>query len=85
MNVKIDLRFILKDTQNDYDRAQRRIDRVLSDYEKKLAKAVEALDYVIAHEHSNLEMNPDVHRHDRYRENMYWKVREALKEIRGEK
>ena len=45
-----------------------------------LEKRTEALEYVVAHEHSNLEMNPDVHRHDRYRENMYWKVRAALEE-----
>lgn len=44
-------------------------------------KMKEALEYVVAHEHSNLEMDPDIHRHDRYRENMYWKARTCLKEL----
>ena len=53
-----------------------RLTRVLDALEKRTA----ALEYVVAHEHSNLEVNPDVHRHDRYRENMYWKARAALLE-----
>lgn len=43
-------------------------------------KLREALEFVVAHEKTNLEINPDVHRHDRYRENMYFKAREALGE-----
>lgn len=45
---------------------------------EKVAQMRDALDYVRLHEMANLEINPDVHRHDRYRENMYHKVLSAL-------
>lgn len=37
-----------------------------------------ALEYVIAHEKANLEYNPDLHRHDGYRSNMFHKCLAAL-------
>lgn len=49
-----------------------------------LEEAREACNYVVEHEKSNLEYNPNLHRHDRYRENMYWKAR-AFIEKWGEK
>jgi len=48
-----------------------------------LREAKDVCDYVVQHEHSNLECNPDLHRHDRYRENMYWKVRTFLEKYWG--
>lgn len=54
-----------------------------ADMGAKLKVAEEALKTVVKHEQAHLEVNPDVHRHDRYRENMYETVRAALAEIRG--
>lgn len=48
-----------------------------------LEEAREACNYVVEHEKSNLEYNPDLHRHDRYRENMYWKARAFIEKWGG--
>lgn len=53
--------------------------------EELLRECEKALAFVVKHEETTVDFDPEVHKFNRYRENMYWEAKNTLAKLRAEK